>query len=62
MTPRERIQAAFSHQKPDRLPRYEALFPAFIDRWRRETGLPENADIYDHDRITLTDEVVKDTP
>ena len=48
MTARERIKAAFSHSKPDRIPRYEIFFDAFVQTWRERMGIPEDTDIYDH--------------
>lgn len=48
MTPRERIQKAFSHEKADRLPRYEIFLGDFVDKWRRETGAAPTADLYEH--------------
>jgi hypothetical protein len=35
MTPRERVQAALSHRKPDRIPRYEIFLPGYVEKWRQ---------------------------
>jgi uroporphyrinogen decarboxylase len=48
MTPRERIKKALSHERPDRLPRYEIFLGDFVTKWRRETNAAPNADIYAH--------------
>jgi len=48
MTARERIQKAFGHEKPDRLPRYEIFLGDYIDKWRLATGTAPDADIYEH--------------
>ena len=48
MTPRDRIKTAFSHQRPDRVPRYEIFFGEFTEKWRTETDPPSGKDIYDH--------------
>jgi len=39
MTSRERVDKALRHQRPDRVPLYEAFWEATTNRWRQE-GLP----------------------
>ena len=48
MTPRERIQKALGHERPDRLPRYEIFLQEFIDQWRERTNASGDANIYSH--------------
>lgn len=47
MTPRERVQLALSHRKPDRVPRYEIFLPGYVEQWRRQRGGDAPANIYD---------------
>ncbi|MBT3377011.1 MAG: hypothetical protein HN742_16255 [Lentisphaerae bacterium] len=47
-TPRERIKTVLAHRRPDRLPRYEILFPAFCESWRTWRGASDDADLYAH--------------
>lgn len=48
MTARERVVAALSHKKADRLPRYEIFLSDYVDQWRRTRGLSDDVDIYDY--------------
>jgi len=48
MTARERVIMTLNHQKPDRLPRYEIFLEDYIDKWRQEMAMEENANIYDY--------------
>ncbi len=47
MTPRQRVQHALSHQRPDRVPRYEIFLPGYDEQWRKQRGDGAPADIYD---------------
>lgn len=54
MTPYERIKAAFSFQKTDRIPRYEIFLPDFVSKFYEESGLPSEISIYDfYDKIDI---------
>ncbi len=54
MKPAERIKAAFSYQKTDRIPRYEIFLPEFIERFYEKSGLPAEISIYDYyDKIDI---------
>lgn len=53
MTSLERVMAALNQTRPDRIPRYEILFPSFAEAWRREKGLPADADPATHYRIDI---------
>ncbi|MGQ1785058.1 MULTISPECIES: uroporphyrinogen decarboxylase family protein [unclassified Saccharicrinis] len=44
----KRLQQAANHQEPDRIPIGEFFWNSFIDRWKRELGLPEDANPYYH--------------
>ena len=48
MHQKERALAALDYGKPDRVPIYDAYWPEFIDAWRREKGMNEDADITDY--------------
>jgi uroporphyrinogen decarboxylase len=49
MTSKERVQAALDFRQPDRIPVYtHSFWPQFIDAWRREKGMPPEADIADY--------------
>ncbi|MFO7974704.1 MAG: uroporphyrinogen decarboxylase family protein [Candidatus Hydrogenedentota bacterium] len=53
----ERMNKALRHEEPDRIPIGEFFWGSFINRWRRELALPENADpyqYYDLDWIVTT--------
>ena len=43
-----RMDAALHHREPDRVPVSDFFWGSFIERWRREKGLPADADIYRH--------------
>ena len=43
-----RMDAALHHREPDRVPVSDFFWGSFLERWRREMGLPEDADIYRH--------------
>ncbi len=47
MTSRERVEKCLRHERPDRVPIYEAFWEATLNRWRTE-GLPEGADAEDY--------------
>jgi len=53
MTSQERVMAALSHAKPDRVPRYEIFFKSFADNWRRAKQLPPEADIAAYYQIDI---------
>ncbi len=44
----KRLQMAANHQEPDRIPIGEFYWNSFIERWRSELGLPEDANPYYH--------------
>jgi uroporphyrinogen decarboxylase len=44
----DRMNAALQHEEPDRIPLGEFYWGAFLSRWRKELGLPEDANIYEH--------------
>jgi uroporphyrinogen decarboxylase len=44
----ERMNKALHHQEPDRVPISDFFWGSFLERWRREKGLPEGTDIYKH--------------
>jgi hypothetical protein len=53
----DRMRKALSHEEPDRVPISDFFWGGFIKRWRRELGLPEDADpyyYYDLDWIVTT--------
>jgi len=43
MTPRERVRAAITHQKPDKAPKDAGFTPAIYETFRRETGCDDPA-------------------
>jgi uroporphyrinogen decarboxylase len=43
-----RMDATLHHREPDRVPVSDFFWGAFLARWRREKGLPADADIYKH--------------
>lgn len=44
----KRLRKAANHQEPDRIPIGEFFWSSFIQRWRKELGLPADADPYYH--------------
>jgi len=44
----ERMNKALRHQEPDRVPISDFFWGSFKERWRRELGLPADADPYYH--------------
>jgi uroporphyrinogen decarboxylase len=44
----ERMNKTLRHQEADRVPISDFFWGSFLERWRRELGLPEGADIYRH--------------
>jgi hypothetical protein len=44
----ERINKALRHEEPDRVPISDFFWGSFINRWRDELGLPEDANPYDY--------------
>lgn len=46
MTPRERVLVAFSHQEPDRVPRWCGASPEFLAKARRQLGLPDDESFF----------------
>ncbi len=44
----ERMNRALRHQEPDRVPISDFFWGSFIERWRKELGLPADADPYYH--------------
>jgi uroporphyrinogen decarboxylase len=53
MTSTERVMTALRHSEPDRVPVHESFWPGFIEQWRREKGLPPEADIYEYYGLDL---------
>ncbi|MGO9409432.1 MAG: uroporphyrinogen decarboxylase family protein [Spirochaetia bacterium] len=43
-----RMDAALHHREADRVPVSDFFWGSFLERWRREMGLPADADIYKH--------------
>ncbi|MDP6778960.1 MAG: hypothetical protein QGI83_19560, partial [Candidatus Latescibacteria bacterium] len=44
----DRMNSALRHEEPDRVPISDFFWGAFVERWRRELGLPDDADPYVH--------------
>jgi uroporphyrinogen decarboxylase len=44
----ERMNRALRHEEPDRVPISDFFWGGFIERWRRELGLPADASPYSH--------------
>jgi uroporphyrinogen decarboxylase len=44
----DRMNKALRHQEPDRVPISDFFWGSFLERWRRELGLPADTDIYKH--------------
>lgn len=44
----ERMNRALRHQEPDRVPISDFFWGSFIERWRRDLGLPDAANPYYH--------------
>jgi hypothetical protein len=44
----ERLRKTFAHEEPDRVPISDFFWGGFRSRWRRELGLPADADPYYH--------------
>ena len=44
----DRMNKALRHEEPDRIPISDFFWGSFINRWRDELGLPEDADPYDY--------------
>ncbi|RPH59430.1 MAG: hypothetical protein EHM81_08225 [Chloroflexi bacterium] len=44
----ERMNKALRHEEPDRVPVSDFFWGSFLERWRREKGLPAGTDIYAH--------------
>ena len=44
----ERMNQALRHEEPDRVPISDFFWGSFIERWRRELGLPADANPYYH--------------
>ncbi|HEY9593862.1 MAG TPA: uroporphyrinogen decarboxylase family protein [Spirochaetia bacterium] len=43
-----RMDATLHHREADRVPVSDFFWGSFLERWRRELGLPKDADIYRH--------------
>jgi len=53
----ERMTKALRHEEPDRIPVSDFFWGSFVGRWRRELGLPDDADplrYYDLDWTVVT--------
>jgi hypothetical protein len=44
----ERMNKALRHQEPDRVPLSDFFWGSFLERWRKELGLPPDTDIYQY--------------
>jgi hypothetical protein len=44
----QRLNRALRHEEPDRVPISDFFWGSFTERWRRELGLPANANPYSH--------------
>ena len=44
----ERMNKALKHEEPDRIPVSDFFWGSFLERWRKEKGLPADADVYEH--------------
>lgn len=57
MTSKERVLAAFNHQKADRCPRYEVFLDGYVENWREANGRSETEDFhaiyYDYPKIDI---------
>jgi len=42
----ERMRKTLRHEEPDRVPVSDFFWGSFVERWRRELGLPKETDIY----------------
>jgi hypothetical protein len=42
----ERMNKALRHEEPDRVPVSDFFWGSFLERWRKEKGLPSDTDIY----------------
>ena len=57
-----RIREALSCNEPDRVPVFELFWDSFVKKWRKEKGLPEDADIYKFYDMDLVIAVPKADP
>jgi uroporphyrinogen decarboxylase len=48
MNQKQRVLAALDFQPHDHVPMYDAYWPEFIDAWRQEKAMPQDADITDY--------------
>jgi len=62
MSPKERVLATLKFEKPDRVPIYDSFWEEFVEAWRREKGLPNEADIADYYGLDLVVVVPDETP
>ena len=44
----ERMNKALSHEEPDRVPISDFFWGGFIERWRKDLGLADDANPYYH--------------
>ena len=44
----ERMNKALRHEEPDRIPVSDFFWGSFLERWRKEKGLPPDTDIYQY--------------
>ncbi len=44
----ERMNKTLRHEEPDRVPVSDFFWGSFVERWRRDLGLPPDTDIYRH--------------
>ena len=43
-----RMTMALNHEEPDRVPVSDWFWGSFLERWRKDLGLPEETDIYEY--------------
>lgn len=48
LTKLDRMNRTLRHEEADRVPISDFFWGSFVNRWRHELGLPDNADIYIH--------------
>ena len=42
----DRMNKTLRHEEPDRVPVSDFYWGSFLERWRKEKGLPDDTDIY----------------
>ncbi len=62
MTSKERVMAALTFQKPDRVPLFDSFWAGFVRRWREEKGLGADASVSDYYGVDIAICVADETP